>query len=215
VQVPRVPGFGQQPIAARVTAAQYRFALKRTKAAEVSDQSEGPGWWLASDGKWYPPESLPRPASPSTGADESATSDRTRPPWKIIAFGLAAAGVIGIVLVATGGGGHSPDYEGYASYINATAPNRADNPITVDELAEIHDDDPDCPTIDDTLLTAEQMVDDIGGQAGDVEAAKVRIARNYFFCGESYATEYVRKKYVGASEGQLLAFVDTLDTYGD
>jgi hypothetical protein len=20
----------------------------------VSDQSQGPGWWLASDGKWYP-----------------------------------------------------------------------------------------------------------------------------------------------------------------
>jgi uncharacterized membrane protein YhaH (DUF805 family) len=23
----------------------------------MSDRSEGPGWWLASDGKWYPPES--------------------------------------------------------------------------------------------------------------------------------------------------------------
>ena len=22
----------------------------------MSDTSEGPGWWLASDGKWYPPE---------------------------------------------------------------------------------------------------------------------------------------------------------------
>ena len=28
----------------------------------MSDTSEGPGWWLASDGKWYPPESnLPSP----------------------------------------------------------------------------------------------------------------------------------------------------------
>ena len=23
----------------------------------MSDASQGPGWWLASDGKWYPPES--------------------------------------------------------------------------------------------------------------------------------------------------------------
>jgi hypothetical protein len=33
----------------------------------MSDTSEGPGWWLASDGKWYPPESSlppPPPAAP-------------------------------------------------------------------------------------------------------------------------------------------------------
>ena len=28
----------------------------RLKGAAVSDQSGGPGWWLASDGKWYPPQ---------------------------------------------------------------------------------------------------------------------------------------------------------------
>lgn len=25
----------------------------------MSDQSQGPGWWVASDGKWYPPEQAP------------------------------------------------------------------------------------------------------------------------------------------------------------
>jgi hypothetical protein len=25
----------------------------------MSDKSEGPGWWIASDGKWYPPELHP------------------------------------------------------------------------------------------------------------------------------------------------------------
>jgi hypothetical protein len=32
----------------------------------VSDESQGPGWWLASDGKWYPPELAPGapPSSP-------------------------------------------------------------------------------------------------------------------------------------------------------
>lgn len=32
----------------------------------MSDQSQGPGWWQASDGKWYPPETpsgVPTPPS--------------------------------------------------------------------------------------------------------------------------------------------------------
>lgn len=29
----------------------------------MSDTSQGEGWWLASDGKWYPPSSTPAPAS--------------------------------------------------------------------------------------------------------------------------------------------------------
>ena len=29
----------------------------------MSDRQEGPGWWLASDGKWYPPESHPNALS--------------------------------------------------------------------------------------------------------------------------------------------------------
>src|SRR3546814_4443455 len=28
----------------------------------MSEQSQGPGWWVASDGKWYPPEQAPGPA---------------------------------------------------------------------------------------------------------------------------------------------------------
>jgi hypothetical protein len=30
----------------------------------MSDVSQGPGWWLASDGKWYPPEQAPPPPPP-------------------------------------------------------------------------------------------------------------------------------------------------------
>jgi hypothetical protein len=32
----------------------------------MSDVAQGPGWWLASDGKWYPPESAPAPPPPQT-----------------------------------------------------------------------------------------------------------------------------------------------------
>lgn len=34
----------------------------------MSDSSQGEGWWLASDGKWYPPTSAPAsPPPPSMG----------------------------------------------------------------------------------------------------------------------------------------------------
>lgn len=33
----------------------------------MSDMSQGPGWWQASDGKWYPPEQAPG-AQPPAGA---------------------------------------------------------------------------------------------------------------------------------------------------
>lgn len=67
----------------------------------MSDQGGGPGWWLASDGKWYPPE-LATAASES--ASESSTDGeggashwlkRSVPLWSVIA--AAAAGLfIGI-----------------------------------------------------------------------------------------------------------------------
>lgn len=38
----------------------------------MSDVSQGPGWWLASDGRWYPPEQVPGYAS-SPGTDEVPT----------------------------------------------------------------------------------------------------------------------------------------------
>ncbi len=43
----------------------------------MSDTSQGPGWWQASDGKWYPPESAPTAPNMPT-ADSAATgSDLT------------------------------------------------------------------------------------------------------------------------------------------
>ena len=31
----------------------------------MSDVSQGPGWWIASDGKWYPPEQAPQAPQPA------------------------------------------------------------------------------------------------------------------------------------------------------
>lgn len=30
----------------------------------MSDSSQGEGWWIASDGKWYPPDQVPGPSTP-------------------------------------------------------------------------------------------------------------------------------------------------------
>jgi len=48
----------------------------------MSDTSQGPGWWLASDGKWYPPELWtggPGPVPPGT-AVPTGTGAPVQPP---------------------------------------------------------------------------------------------------------------------------------------
>lgn len=40
----------------------------------MSDTSQGPGWWLASDGKWYPPELWTGPPLSRPGFSQSAPS---------------------------------------------------------------------------------------------------------------------------------------------
>jgi len=36
---------------------------------EMSDVPQGPGWWQATDGKWYPPQSPTAPGQPGTALD--------------------------------------------------------------------------------------------------------------------------------------------------
>jgi hypothetical protein len=56
----------------------------------VSDTQQGPGWWQASDGKWYPPEThpsrqVPPPAVPPPGYPGeprgSSLPPAGAPPW--------------------------------------------------------------------------------------------------------------------------------------
>ncbi len=44
----------------------------------MSDVAQGPGWWIASDGKWYPPEQHPsvRAKEPVTAQSAAGTSAR-------------------------------------------------------------------------------------------------------------------------------------------
>ena len=47
----------------------------------MSDVSQGPGWWEASDGKWYPPEATPGYASPAPNAPSSGPGTGAGPAY--------------------------------------------------------------------------------------------------------------------------------------
>src|ERR1700689_2611636 len=49
----------------------------------MSDTSQGPGWWLASDGRWYPPEQWTGPPNTSPLSTGAPTGQTTAPaqPW--------------------------------------------------------------------------------------------------------------------------------------
>lgn len=58
----------------------------------MSDQSEGPGWWLASDGKRYPP---PRPRFQSWPRPPRQTNDA----WGCAQALVAVAALVGLLAV--------------------------------------------------------------------------------------------------------------------
>jgi uncharacterized RDD family membrane protein YckC len=70
----------------------------------MSDTSQGPGWWQASDGKWYPPEQAPA-AAPVGGAPSGELADWGQRAlgilidWLII-FAIAVIGGILVVIVS-------------------------------------------------------------------------------------------------------------------
>lgn len=45
----------------------------------MSDTSQGAGWWLASDGKWYAPELAPHPPPPPQSHVSEISAQQTRP----------------------------------------------------------------------------------------------------------------------------------------
>jgi hypothetical protein len=67
----------------------------------VSEQSGGDGWWLASDGRWYPPESIPTapppPRSPIVRRSAGGHWDVSPRGWRFIIAGSV------LLLVLVGG----------------------------------------------------------------------------------------------------------------
>jgi hypothetical protein len=86
----------------------------------MSDMSQGPGWWIASDGKWYPPHLHPSvhvpepweaegaqgadPSHPSSGASAPGTNagKRSKTPVVVAAVVVVILLVVGAVVVFGG-----------------------------------------------------------------------------------------------------------------
>lgn len=68
----------------------------------MSDVSQGPGWWQASDGKWYPPQppppGAPSPQPPPAGAPSDGPK-QSRKKWPFV-VGAVVVVVIVIAVVA-------------------------------------------------------------------------------------------------------------------
>ena len=82
----------------------------------MADQSQGPGWWLASDGKWYPPDqapAVPPPemwASPPGGPSPSpgmSTGVKVTVAVVGVLAGLALLGVLALVTLGEESGSTS------------------------------------------------------------------------------------------------------------
>lgn len=68
----------------------------------MSDQSQGPGWWQGTDGKWYPPVA---PASPPN--KPASSKDKAGAGCLLVIIGL----VIWIVVAGVTGSDDPPDSE--------------------------------------------------------------------------------------------------------
>lgn len=73
----------------------------------MSDVSQGEGWWLASDGKWYPPEQSPATPTPgqSTSAEMAGQPPTVQPtgvlgtprrPWVVVVLTIITIGIYGL-----------------------------------------------------------------------------------------------------------------------
>ena len=69
----------------------------------MSDTSRGPGWWLASDGKWYSPEqATPQAPSASASAGVSPLQSQASPQAQQTTITINAAMVTPLVAIGAG-----------------------------------------------------------------------------------------------------------------
>ena len=88
----------------------------------MSDTSQGAGWWQASDGNWYAPETHPEAQSVLPEAQAVGGPDPKQPWYKrkgIIALGVGA--VILVIIVAANAGKKTPDTTNASSTQSTTA----------------------------------------------------------------------------------------------
>ena len=119
-----------------------RVDNKRKRAA-MSDESQGPGWWLASNGKWYSPEQAagppPIPPAPSNTKSTDDEPGSVKPWWKKkkfnIPLGILAAGIL-INIV-------SPAEDVATDEVAPVSIDELDDAIPIDESPAISTQEPD------------------------------------------------------------------------
>lgn len=122
----------------------------------MSNTPQGPGWWIASDGKWYPPEQRPAapppppPVAPAAGAGtpppfgamgpvQPPGYASTIPPKKsgtnmALIWGLVACGALFVIIVAIGAMVGGRDDESASSSVS-TASTTTTQPSTTTTLS--------------------------------------------------------------------------------
>jgi hypothetical protein len=79
-------------------------------AVDMSDVSQGPGWWQAADGKWYPPAPQPQqpPAPPGYGAPQPAYYAPAGPKNDGMSIAALVCGISGLATLVLCGIGIVP-----------------------------------------------------------------------------------------------------------
>ena len=130
----------------------------------MSDQSQGPGWWLASDGRWYPPEQHPSaPPAAQRGQPSHPTGGRGSLGRYLVCavISLLLIGGVAGFLVAT------QDGNGAISFDDDSGP-EDDEQAELDELYDACDDG-DMEACDDLYFEAPIGSDEeeFGSRCGD------------------------------------------------
>ena len=96
-----------------------------------ADSPQGDGWWQASDGKWYPPESRSMPAPPPPPPAATSFDDdppTPKPPWWRRRWVLITAGtfiVLIVIAALTDSGSDEPADDARAVSANDETPDGA------------------------------------------------------------------------------------------
>ena len=65
----------------------------------MSDTSQGPGWWQASDGRWYPPDAATTPTPAGGAPGTSAYGELADWGTRAIGFLIDAVLLVGVFIV--------------------------------------------------------------------------------------------------------------------
>ncbi|CAN5715415.1 hypothetical protein BH24ACT3_BH24ACT3_10870 [soil metagenome] len=109
----------------------------------MSDQSPGPGWWQASDGRWYPPQQAPGQTAPTGPPSSGGPGKSDRTPL-LVAGGVVALVVLVVIAAVVFLGGDDDDDDEAAPENNTTSTTEPDEPDPTTEP-----DEPDEPAADD------------------------------------------------------------------